>query len=1070
MEINEEKLREVFDHSTIKKGYDYYQKDMVLSCEAVEKTKDHIVLKSEVIGSGRKFYDQHIKLTKRSGYLEIIGACTCPVRFNCKHIFASCLYYIKNIPDKGINNNIDDWIEKVIKLSTKPKIVSDFVKSEYFLIYRVFNDKRSYYTEDIKFYKAKILKNGKLSKGTSIKSENLLYGYSYNDILNSDDEEILSFAKGIIPNGYSHNSQELKGELGGILLKKMVKTNRCFYFNDETPLTLSTEIKHIDLKWEDIDNESSRLSLNIDENYRFLDTVPLMAIDTDNATLYEFKDNIKGSLISLLNNSPVIPKSELNSVYEMLLPIVGDEILPLPKEYSVKTIDTKPIAVLNLYGITKEDHRFHTMHLDFAYGEYLLSYAPQKETTSFLENGEKIDILRDLKFENEAVRYLEELGFSKEIENSVLYFLSLAEPNMQTALQRWSNFLEVQIPYLEERGWDIRIDESFTMKFEKNSNITMQSNYDDSNDWFGLSFLVEFNGTQKPLVDLISPLIEEFGVFDTLPDILNIEVEDNHFLEIEKGEVEPVLKTIFALFEKRQGDGKIKLSPFEAHLIEDMDENIKFKGSAELIELSKKLKDFKGLVNIEAPKGLNATLREYQQEGLNWLNFLYEFRFGGILADDMGLGKTIQTLAHLLKLKEEDRLNNPSLIIMPTSLIANWKNEAKKFTPELKVLSLHGNDRFERFELIKEYDIVLSTYPLIVRDFETLIKEQFFYIILDEAQKIKNPNTKMAKSIKSLKSSYRLALSGTPVENHLGELWSIFSFLMPGFLDTLAFFKKNYQNPIEKENDSFKQELLNKRIKPFMIRRTKDEVADELPPKSEIIKYTQFESKQSKLYETIRVTMEKKVRDAIEKKGMERSHITILDALLKLRQVCCDPALLKMEEAGKIKESAKLELFLDLVDELLEEGRKILVFSQFTSMLSILEENIKKRDITYTKLTGSTKNREEVIDEFKSGNVDIFLISLKAGGVGLNLIEADTVIHYDPWWNPAVENQATDRAYRIGQTKAVFVYKLIVENSIEQKIVELQKKKQALQDGILGDKKDDKDIFRGEELLELLKG
>ena len=293
---------------------------------------------------------------------------------------------------------------------------------------------------------------------------------------------------------------------------------------------------------------------------------------------------------------------------------------------------------------------------------------------------------------------------------------------------------------------------------------------------------------------------------------------------------------------------------------------------------------------------------------------------------------------------------------------------------------------------------------------------------------------------------------------------------MPGFLDTISFFKNYYQNPIEKEHNFERQNLLNKRVKPFMIRRTKEKVAHELPAKSEIIKYTQFSDKQSKLYESIRVTMEERVRDAVSAKGIGSSHITILDALLKLRQVCCDPSLLKLEEAQKLGESAKLELFLDLIDELLAEGRKILVFSQFTSMLSIIEKEIVKRKVSYTKLTGSTRKREEAIERFTSGEVDMFLISLKAGGVGLNLTQADTVIHYDPWWNPAVENQATDRAHRIGQDKAVFVYKLIVENTIEQKILEMQVRKKKLQDGIYDSDKQQDDIkFSGNELMELLR-
>ncbi|MEA3290234.1 MAG: SNF2-related protein [Campylobacterota bacterium] len=1069
MIITEDELRDAVMYGSISKGYDYYKKKMVLRCEALEQSDKLVVLKSEVAGSGINIYKQHIKISKSSNRLQLAGGCNCPVGFNCKHVFASCLEYINHLQSINPNKKIKKWIEKIVKSTTKEKLVSDHIQSDYFLTYRVFADEGRYYKEDVKFYKSKFLKSGNISKGSKISSDNLIYGYSYEDIIDAQDKELLSLIKGVIPKFSSSEPQELKGELGNIILKKLIKTGRCFYKDTQEILTFSDELKNIEFYWKNIDENSLKLESNLNKDFKFLNTTPLMAIDKEELIVYEFEQNVNGELISLLNDAPPIPNEEIGEVFEVLSSAIDNYTLPVPSSFELKTIDTKPIPVLKLYRNEQDGFRFHYMHLDFAYGDFEISHFPIKEELIFLQNNVKFKILRDLDLEFDAIDTLKKFGFEQHVENNSLHFISLAQPNMQVALNRWSEFLDTYISVLEQKGWDISIDESFTMKFDEVSKIVMQSDSDDKNDWFSLSFDVEFSGVSQPLVNMISPLLEEFNSFEILPDVLSIEIEDNHFLKVDKKEIEPVLKTIFALFDKKAKDGNIKVSPFEAHLLDDMDENIVFKGSKDLIELSKKLKNFDGLENITPPKNLNASLREYQQRGINWLYFLFEFKFNGILADDMGLGKTIQTISHLCKLKEDGKLTKPSIIIMPTSLIANWKNEIKKFASNLTVLPLHGADRFDQFKKIKEFDIVLTTYNLVVRDFERLEKEKFLYIVLDEAQKIKNPRTKMTNCIKSLQSEHRLALSGTPIENHLGELWSIFSFLMPGFLDTLSNFKKEYQTPIEKENDKQKQEKLNKRIKPFMIRRTKDEVVGELPPKSEIIKYTQFESKQSKLYETIRVTMEKKVKDAISKNGLNKSHITILDALLKLRQICCDPSLLKVDEAKKVKESAKLELFLDLVDELLSEGKKILVFSQFTSMLSIIEDNIDKKGIKYTKLTGSTKNRESVIDKFRSGKVDIFLISLKAGGVGLNLVEADTVIHYDPWWNPAVENQATDRAYRIGQTKAVFVYKLIVENSIEQKIIELQKKKQSLQDGIYDDKKDDKEIFKGEELLELLK-
>ncbi len=445
-------------------------------------------------------------------------------------------------------------------------------------------------------------------------------------------------------------------------------------------------------------------------------------------------------------------------------------------------------------------------------------------------------------------------------------------------------------------------------------------------------------------------------------------------------------------------------------------------------------------------------MRDYQVEGFSWLQFLREYNFGGILADDMGLGKTIQTLAHILKEKEEGRASHPFLIIAPTSLMSNWRSETKKFAPSLSVLILQGSDRQKHFDEISNYDIVLTTYPLIVRDFEVLERMTFYYLILDEAQYIKNYRSKAAQHIRALRAKHRLCLTGTPMENHLGELWGLFDFLMPGFLFENKFFTDNFRTPIEQEQNSAKSKLLNERVKPFLLRRTKTEVATELPSKTEIIQKVPLGAKQSELYESIRIAMDKQVREAISEKGLGRSQIMILDALLKLRQVCCDPRLVKLDRAREVKESAKFEMLFDLLHDLIRDGRKILLFSQFTSMLALIEDELKVQNIKYSKLTGQTKKREEAIDYFKSDEVSLFLISLKSGGVGLNLTEADTVIHYDPWWNPAAENQATDRAYRIGQDKPVFVYKLITENTLEEKIVNLQQKKQAIADNVYENK------------------
>jgi SNF2 family DNA or RNA helicase len=418
----------------------------------------------------------------------------------------------------------------------------------------------------------------------------------------------------------------------------------------------------------------------------------------------------------------------------------------------------------------------------------------------------------------------------------------------------------------------------------------------------------------------------------------------------------------------------------------------------------------------------------------------------------MGLGKTVQTLAHFGVEKAARRLKCPSLLIAPTSLVHNWSSEAKRFCPNLSILVLHGANRKEQYSNIKKADIVITTYPLVMRDKAILLTHDFYYIVLDEAQAIKNAKAKSTQVILQLSAKHRICLTGTPMENHLGELWSLYNFVLPGLLGSSKQFKTLFRTPIERHGDALRYEQLANRIKPFLLRRRKDDVLKELPPKTEIIRHIEIEGAQRDLYETIRLSMEKKVRDAIHAKGMARSQIMILDALLKLRQICCAPSLLKLKTIQQAIASAKLDDLMNFLPSLIEEGRQVLLFSSFTSMLALIEAQLNERSIGYVKLTGQTRDRQTPIERFQNAEVPLFLISLKAGGVGLNLTAADTVIHYDPWWNPAAEQQATDRAHRIGQTKPVFVYKLITKGTVEEKILQMQNKKKALISGVIEQK------------------
>ena len=474
-----------------------------------------------------------------------------------------------------------------------------------------------------------------------------------------------------------------------------------------------------------------------------------------------------------------------------------------------------------------------------------------------------------------------------------------------------------------------------------------------------------------------------------------------------------------------------------------------FRGGEALREMGRKLKEIGGLPRRAPPADFAAELRAYQADGLSWLSFLRDVGLGGILADDMGLGKTVQALALIAAEKSEGRLDRPALVIAPTSLMANWRLEAEKFAPNLKVLTLHGLDRKERFAAIGVSDLVLTTYPLIGRDKDVLKAESWSLLFLDEAQTVKNPDAATTRLIRELTARQRFALTGTPLENHLGELWSLFNVVSPGFLGDRAWFSHAFRTPIEKRGDTERARHLARRVKPFLLRRTKNQVASELPPKTEIVERIEMEREQRDIYESIRLAMHAKVRAAIAAKGLNRSRIVVLDALLKIRQACCDPRLLKLpaKHVAKAK-SAKLERLDELLDELIDEDRRILIFSQFTSMLDLIRPRLDAKKLGYSLLTGDTRDRPKEIQAFQSGEKKIFLISLKAGGVGLNLTAADTVILYDPWWNPAVEEQAIDRAHRIGQDKPVFVHKLVIAATIEEKMEEMKARKRQLAESL----------------------
>jgi superfamily II DNA or RNA helicase len=671
---------------------------------------------------------------------------------------------------------------------------------------------------------------------------------------------------------------------------------------------------------------------------------------------------------------------------------------------------------------------------------------------------------RKMDDERQALRLLQSLGFEKASKHRPKSAQRLqGDLLFPQGMIAWLNFFENTVPDLRRQGWIIRFDKSFPYNFVfPDKGFQGEIRESSGIDWLELDFGVQIDGAHIDLAGEIARLLSHPHVLSgeiwRNPDSsMIITLRDGRHLPLMisklRGLIEPLLE--LSLSGALQAAGKaLKVHRRDAVGLAALEAGsstleMAWRGGDNLRALGRKLREQNGIPEIAPPSDFRAELRPYQKQGLSWMAFLAGAGLGGILADDMGLGKTVQALALIASEKALGRLEKPVLIVAPTSLMVNWAMEAEKFCPDINVLTLQGSNRKALFGEIDKADIVLTTYPLIARDKQVLTGRDWGMIFLDEAQTIKNAAASTTKLIHDLKSERRFCLTGTPLENHLGELWSLFHFVMPGFLGASDEFRRNWRTPIEKKGDSEKARMLANRIRPFLLRRRKLDVATELPPKTEIMERVSMEAPQRAVYETIRLAMHDKVREAIKNNGLGKSHIIILDALLKMRQAACDPRLLKLESAKKMDAgSAKLERLMELLDEMLDEGRKIIIFSQFTSMLDLIRERLDARKFSYSWLTGDTKDRAGAVRDFQAGKVSLFLISLKAGGTGLNLTAADTVILYDPWWNPAVEAQAIDRAHRIGQDKPVFVHKLAVIDTIEEKMEVLKARKQALADMI----------------------
>ena len=746
--------------------------------------------------------------------------------------------------------------------------------------------------------------------------------------------------------------------------------------------------------------------------------------------LLSFEKNVDGKKLKPFLNKKfiVVPKKVEPSYYQNFIRPLIENYDVYAKGFDIITdhFDTKPILTLSeisggasvdLFNQKVEEETLSKVmiSLSFQYGDYNLSLGSNKKSVSVrLESA-------DEKYTFHRIKRL------PDSEEELLNFLtgkdlSIKSGKVVLPSSKAFSWISKNIKELEAKGFEIN-QKSTSQKKYFIGEASIEIEVKENNDWFDIYGVVKFGEFEIPFIELKKYITTNNKEF-VLPDGSVAVIPEEWFTQYAE------------LFAFSHGEDELKLKRHHISLVQELGENNALK-----LALNRKLENLKEVEKIDeypAPEGFKGELREYQKAGYNWLNFLEEYNFGGCLADDMGLGKTVQTLAFLQRQKETKE-NSTSLLVLPTSLVYNWQAEAKKFAPNLSIMLYTATNRLKRPELFNTVDLVITTYGIVRLDVDILSKFYFNYVILDESQNIKNPNANISQDVRKLKSRRRLILTGTPVENSTTDLWSQITFVNEGLLGSLNYFKKEFQTPIEKKKDEHKTERLRNLVKPFILRRKKTQVAHELPDKIEKIVYCEMTTEQEKRYEETKSHYRNAILEQIEKNGLGKSSFMILQGLMKLRQISNHPL---MEDESYEGSSGKLDSFRELMKNALDGNHKVLVFSQFVKHLDILKQELESQNIRFAYLDGTTKDRKKEVDKFQSDeDLRVFLISLKAGGVGLNLTAADYVFMIDPWWNPAVEAQAVDRAHRIGQKNTVFNYKFITKNTVEEKILQLQQQK-----------------------------
>ncbi|HUH04279.1 MAG TPA: DEAD/DEAH box helicase [Kofleriaceae bacterium] len=973
------------------------------------------------------------------------GDCTCPVGLDCKHAAAAALVALAGAREHTRAQHVarkqdavGEWLAGFgVAIDAGPSRGS----SENIVAYVIGPDSGG--TLAVTIHSSRALRRGGFARG-SIMAALGDPARGAPAWVPLEDLRRVALLRAVARAGSNETALRLD-RIDAALLRDLADSGHLFWKEIARPLAAGPA-RTGTLGWQPIEDGSDEMRIALDEPLILVPAHTCHYIDIESATIGELDVGAPAPIVQQLVQSPPVPTAMLPTVRRSLRPVLSPAARAgLVDAGGVADHDEPERPLLHLAVSLERDHEgepYVDVHAEAIYADA----GGGDRRFTLAEWDARRPVSRDLVFEGRQLQRLQQL-LDELVERRTDHGTEL--------LARARHVAHRVVPVLAEQGWSIQLDPELPVEPVVLATDWVESlkPLSDSHGWFSLELGVVIAGRTVPLLPILLTAIRDGqlpldGSMLDGADLagINLRQPGGELVHVSGERLHRWLRPLLELrLRGSTEDGALVMPDFTAVEIAETAPG-RFSQTELLAEARQRLERLLNLQPRAEPASFAGELRAYQRQGLAWLHVLHELGYGGLLADDMGLGKTVQVLAFLEGLRAGGGLDSPApaLVVAPRSVVGHWHSEAIRFASALAPTVHLGPGRARTTEELQRSPLVITSYQTLLRDHELFERLGFTTIVFDEAQALKNPETSLRRAAARLQARSRFGITGTPIENHLRELWSQLDITMPGLLGRKATFDAVFRRSIEKYGDDDMLELLRRRIRPFLLRRTKREVELDLPDKTEIIEHVDLGTSQRDLYESLRLSLDQDVREALRGKGVQGSSLVVLNALLELRQCCCDPRLLSLPRAKQMKSSAKLERLMSMLEELVDNGHAVLVFSQFTSMLGLIEAECRSAQIPFLSLTGRTRDRDGVVRAFQAGEAPVFLISLKAGGTGLNLTRADTVIHYDPWWNPAAEDQATDRAHRIGQDKQVFVYKLVARGTLEERIMVMQREKRAL--------------------------